>query len=59
MQKSILQELNKIIETKKHSEWGKIMEWKKNNPLAYNKNSKGLKPQFVIEQICELTKAMR
>ena len=27
-------------------------------PLTYNKNSKSLKPQFVIEQICELTKVM-
>ncbi|MEK6645558.1 MAG: biosynthetic-type acetolactate synthase large subunit [Candidatus Firestonebacteria bacterium] len=55
--KIILQELNGFIESKKHIEWKKkIEEWKKKYPLTYNKNSKSLKPQFVIEQICELTK---
>lgn len=41
---------------KRVSEWvDKINTWKKDYPLTYQKDST-LKPQYVIERICELTK---
>jgi acetolactate synthase-1/2/3 large subunit len=53
--KKILVELNKIVEKKKHPEWiKKIKEWKKQYPLNYE--NKGMKPQYIIEQIYEVTK---
>jgi acetolactate synthase-1/2/3 large subunit len=55
--KKILLELNKIIAQQKHPEWWKqIREWQKKYPLTYSRSGK-LKPQYVIEQIYELTKA--
>ncbi|OGF48426.1 MAG: acetolactate synthase, large subunit, biosynthetic type [Candidatus Firestonebacteria bacterium RIFOXYA2_FULL_40_8] len=54
--KNVLPELTKQVTAGKHQEWwAKINEWKKNFPLAYSKKG-GLKPQFIIEQIYELTK---
>ncbi|MFQ5646768.1 MAG: biosynthetic-type acetolactate synthase large subunit [bacterium] len=32
-----------------------IQDWKKENPLKYDKKSKVLKPQFVVEELCRLT----
>ena len=53
--KRILIELNKLVESKKHHEWTtKILEWQKKHPLTYENN--GLKPQYIIEQIYDLTK---
>jgi len=38
-------------------EWAtQIAKWKKDYPLTYKKNDKIIKPQYVIEQIYELTK---
>ena len=34
----------------------KIKRWKDTNPLAYNRDGKTIKPQFVIEQLYEVTK---
>ncbi|MCS3923003.1 acetolactate synthase large subunit [Methanosalsum natronophilum] len=52
----ILKELIKETEHKQHSEWlAKINRWKKDCCLHYVKNDK-LKPQFIIEQICESSK---
>lgn len=42
------------IDTKKWTE--KIQEWKEKYPLTYKNNTDGLKPQFIIETISELTK---
>ncbi|MEI6846130.1 MAG: biosynthetic-type acetolactate synthase large subunit, partial [Candidatus Firestonebacteria bacterium] len=54
--KSVLPELSKHLTQGKHTEWwAKIHEWKKNFPLAYSRKG-ALKPQYVIEQIYELTK---
>ena len=54
--KHVLQELNKIVMKKEHSDWIKQIEsWKKEHPLTYDKNSKTIQPQYVIEQIAELT----
>ncbi|OGS19770.1 MAG: acetolactate synthase, large subunit, biosynthetic type [Elusimicrobia bacterium RIFOXYA2_FULL_40_6] len=53
--KSILTELVKQVNKKKHSEWLKqINQWKKEKPFGYKDDSK-LRPQFVIEKITELT----
>ncbi len=54
--KSILKELNKIAKKGKYTEWHKtIAAWKKELPLRYKDDAK-LHPQYVVEQICELTK---
>lgn len=57
--KEILKELNnelKKVEIKKFSAWHtQLQEWQKNHPLFYEKDSKVIKPQFVLETINELT----
>ncbi len=55
--KTVLKELNKHIPKQGKKKWAKeIQIWKKEHPLAYDKTSKTLKPQFVIEEIFRLTK---
>ncbi len=52
----VLQDLMKDIKKHDISKWHKqIEEWKKKFPLAYKRDSK-LRPQYVVEEICELTK---
>ncbi|RKY85435.1 biosynthetic-type acetolactate synthase large subunit [candidate division KSB1 bacterium] len=54
--KNVLSELNKILQPGDTSEWLKqIEQWKKDYPLTYRENG-NLKPQYVIEQIYEVTK---
>jgi len=54
--KYILTELNKLVEHHDRKEWfTKINQWKKKYPLGYDKKSANIKPQYVIEQVCELT----
>jgi acetolactate synthase-1/2/3 large subunit len=54
--KSVLPELTKQVLQRKHSEWwAKIGEWQKSFPLLYSRKG-ALKPQYVIEQIYEMTK---
>jgi acetolactate synthase-1/2/3 large subunit len=54
--KHVLKELNKIVKTKQHAEWmQKITDWKTNHPLRYGTNG-DIQPQYVIEQVAELTK---
>ncbi len=53
--KLILQELNKHIRFNERKEWfDKIKSWKKNNPLSYKCEGSVIKPQYVIEQICDV-----
>jgi len=53
--KLILSELNKHIHFVERKEWiGKIKEWKRKNPLTYDKNANVIKPQYVIEQISDI-----
>ncbi|MCR4320939.1 MAG: biosynthetic-type acetolactate synthase large subunit [Candidatus Brocadiaceae bacterium] len=55
--KNILQELNKHIHFVERKEWlGKIKYWKEKNPLSYNNSGNVIKPQYVIEQICDAAK---
>jgi len=54
--KNILTELNKEITPKKNPDWWRqIKEWQSKYPLSYSRNGK-LKPQFVIEEIYNITK---
>lgn len=53
--KRILAEMNKLIEHKPRKKWLEQIEtWKKESPLTYDKKG-GLKPQFVVQEICRLT----
>lgn len=53
--KRILAEINEKLEQSLASEWhDKIAKWKAKHPLKYEKNG-SLKPQFIIEQIYEIT----
>ncbi|HHT9108427.1 MAG TPA: biosynthetic-type acetolactate synthase large subunit [Candidatus Wunengus sp. YC63] len=55
--KNILQELNKHIHFDERKEWfDKIKHWKEKNPLSYNNSGNVIKPQYVIEQICDAAK---
>ncbi|MBI2472669.1 MAG: biosynthetic-type acetolactate synthase large subunit [Planctomycetes bacterium] len=55
--KNILQELNKHIHFAERKEWlDKIKQWKEKNPLSYNNSGSVIKPQYVIEQICDAAK---
>ncbi|HWI55538.1 MAG TPA: biosynthetic-type acetolactate synthase large subunit [Desulfobacteria bacterium] len=54
--KTVLAEINNNLEQTKLHEWhDKILQWKEKHPLSY-KNDGKLKPQFIIEQICDITK---
>jgi len=53
--KNILKELIKEIKRKPKSKWlEKIEKWKKEFPLEYDRKSKELKPQYVVEQIYDM-----
>lgn len=53
--KEVLKELNKLVSQKSLQTWHKkIAEWKKKYPLSYDRN-KGLKPQYVVEEIYRVT----
>ncbi len=54
--KLVLRELLKRIETPQTKEWvEQVLTWKKDYPLTYQQGDDLIKPQYVIEQICELT----
>jgi len=54
--KTVLEALNKMIEKPDTSAWlERIAGWKKEYPLKYKEGEK-IKPQYVIEQICQATK---
>ncbi|MFA4966799.1 MAG: thiamine pyrophosphate-dependent enzyme, partial [Candidatus Margulisiibacteriota bacterium] len=54
--KFVLKELlEKVGPKENHADWiDQVEEWKKKYPLSYKKD--GLKPQFVIEEFCDLVK---
>ncbi|HHT9129447.1 MAG TPA: biosynthetic-type acetolactate synthase large subunit [Candidatus Brocadiaceae bacterium] len=55
--KNSLQELNKHIHFVERKEWfDKIKNWKEKNPLSYDNSGSIIKPQYVIEQICDAAK---
>ncbi|HRU54827.1 MAG TPA: biosynthetic-type acetolactate synthase large subunit [Candidatus Sumerlaeia bacterium] len=54
--KTVLQELIKIVKPLKHPEWAaQIKEWKEKFPIFY-RDDHLLRPQYVIEQIYNVTK---
>jgi acetolactate synthase-1/2/3 large subunit len=54
--KDALAKLHDACPELKHPEWRRqIGEWKEQQPLSYDKKSGGLKPQYVMEQIADLT----
>ncbi|MDD4879350.1 MAG: biosynthetic-type acetolactate synthase large subunit [Candidatus Omnitrophica bacterium] len=54
--KCVLGEFLKIVHRPHDKEWTeKILEWKQKHPLNY-KMDDNLRPQYVIQQICEATK---
>ncbi|MDP2942189.1 MAG: biosynthetic-type acetolactate synthase large subunit, partial [Candidatus Omnitrophota bacterium] len=54
--KCVLGELLKIVHRPHDKSWTeKIVEWKEKHPLSYKMDDK-LRPQYVIQQICEATK---
>jgi acetolactate synthase-1/2/3 large subunit len=56
--KVILAELIKEVEYHDRKTWfAKISQWKKKYPLRYDQGSTGIKPQYVIEEICHQTKS--
>jgi len=55
--KNILTTLNKIVTPRTTSEWNEqIKKWKGERLFSYKHSEKAIKPQYVIEQIYELTK---
>lgn len=55
--KNILIEMNKIVKKPDTEEWLKqVHEWKRHHPLHYHDGGGKIKPQYVIEQIYEVTK---
>ncbi|HEO64156.1 MAG TPA: acetolactate synthase large subunit, partial [Candidatus Omnitrophica bacterium] len=54
--KIVLERLNKIVSAPKIDDWmKKISQWKKQYPLSYKKSRGGIEPQYVVEQIYNLT----
>lgn len=52
--KLILEELNKYVRAVERKEWlEQINVWKNKHPLVYSDSENRIKPQFIIEQICE------
>ena len=50
----LLEQIKKLPDT---SEWLKTVEgWKKKHPLTYKDGSKFLKPQYILEQLWDITK---
>jgi acetolactate synthase-1/2/3 large subunit len=54
--RSVLREMINLVEPKDQPEWRQqIMDWKRNYPLRYNNSNGRIQPQYVIEQIADLT----
>ena len=52
--KWILTELNKLVTFSDRTDWlNKINEWRRKHPLTYTKEEGVIKPQYVVQQICE------
>ncbi len=53
--KLILEELNKYVRLVERKDWDEqVNVWKKKHPLAYSNSGDKIKPQFIIQQICEV-----
>ena len=57
--RNILSQILKHVKYVERPEWfQQIVEWKQKFPLAYNNNGKFIKPQYVIEQLYEISKGV-
>ncbi|MBW8016486.1 MAG: biosynthetic-type acetolactate synthase large subunit [Planctomycetes bacterium] len=55
--KTILTDLIEAVEYRQRDEWfALIAKWKKNHPFNYDRKADIVKPQYVIEELCRLTK---
>ncbi len=55
--KAVLKQLNKLVKKCDIKDWvNYVTELKRKYPLTYDKTDKVIKPQYVIEQISEITK---
>ena len=55
--KKILAELTEAVEHRPRQKWfDQIAKWKAKFPLRYDTNTDTIKPQYVIEQLCQATK---
>jgi acetolactate synthase-1/2/3 large subunit len=54
--KNVLKALNKELGAATHKDWVKrIDEWRRQHPLDVGSKAKGLRPQYVVNKICEVT----
>ena len=55
--KAILSDLTKAVEYRDRTEWfDQIATWKEKYPFRYDDKGAEIKPQYVIEELCRLTK---
>ena len=55
--RDILKGMLDQVESRQRTEWRRQIEtWKNDNPLTYTQEEGSLKPQYVVEQVCEVTK---
>jgi acetolactate synthase-1/2/3 large subunit len=62
--KKVLTVLNKILKEDVKEQWAEVRkawlkqidEWRQERPMTYTYSDEVIKPQFVVEKICELTK---
>ena len=53
----ILTELLEHVEHRDRTEWTKqVADWKEKYPLSYDRSAENVKPQYVVEELCEQTK---
>ena len=51
--RGILAEMVQYVERRERKEWfGQIEAWKAKYPLTYDNSGEGIKPQYVIEELC-------
>ncbi len=54
--RTVLREFTKHVKSRERKPWmDKISEWKERFPLSYDRESEHVKPQYVMEQIHEVT----
>ena len=62
--KKVLTVLNKVLKEDVKEQWAEVRkawlkqvdEWRQERPMTYTYSDEVIKPQFVVEKICELTK---
>ncbi|WRO20271.1 biosynthetic-type acetolactate synthase large subunit [Metallumcola ferriviriculae] len=55
--REVLADLLKEVEPRQHQAWlDKVEQWRRNHPLNYDQDNEVIKPQYVVEQICDITR---